>query len=174
VPYSRSAHPPVVALVEYASVCLHVCVRRCRGRPRIASLWDSLTTAGVFPRVSRRRPFTGVDLREIRPPNFCSFYRPLASDSSPFSLSFVVSSAIHGDSFLCWMQANPVQRSCLLERMFSLRQNHGKHPRAYYARAGIRGTSRGRSDRAIMFTGPIRRIIKTCEFVQMTILITTK
>lgn len=59
---------------------LRVCVRGCRGRPRIASLWDSLTTAGVFPRVSRRRPFTGVDLREIRPPNFCSFYRPLVSD----------------------------------------------------------------------------------------------
>lgn len=52
VSYSRFAHPPPTAR-PYARVC--ACVR-CRGRSGIASLWDSLTTAGVFPRDGGRLP----------------------------------------------------------------------------------------------------------------------
>lgn len=71
-------------------MCVYV-YKDAEGRPGIASLWDSLTTAGVFPPLAplglvAEAVYRRCDHREIRPPNFYSFYRPLVSDRSRPSL----------------------------------------------------------------------------------------
>lgn len=161
--------------LQRASVRLHVCVRRCRGRPRIASLWDSLTTAGVFPRVSRRRPFTGADLREIRPPNFCFFYR-----SPPLPRFFALSvpfRTVHGSCVYRTRCNAPV----LLEQRSRYAKIMGNTRGRIAAWAGIRGTSpreRWQSDaRCIMFTGTV--VPSNHKYLQvranaMTILVAVK
>lgn len=141
VPYGCSAHPPVVAhsnvwtCILHVCICTHmhlyVCMRGDAGSDQESQVYGThWPPRESFP-VLRRRPFTGVDLQETRPPNFFSFCHPLASDWSsraPLLRRVVLfATSVHGVSPVCrWTRCC----SCPPGGMPSPCQNHGNHPRA--------------------------------------------
>lgn len=129
VPYSHSAHPSVVVLSNVrVCVCMYACGDAAGGQesrvygthwPPQESFPES-RDGGRLPALISGR----FDLRIFVPFTAPSFLTILAL-SAPFRRVLR-----YGVSPVCRTQADPVQRSCPPERMFLLRQNHGKYPRA--------------------------------------------
>lgn len=138
VPYSCSAHPPVVALSNvrvYAFACMRAGDAAGGRESRVyGTRWPPQESfpesrdGGRLPALISGR----FDLRIFiffTAPSFLTISAPSALPLSRCALRYP------------WILCAPVQRSCPPGGMLSLRQNHGKHPRAYCARPGIKGTS---------------------------------
>lgn len=119
------------------------------------------------------RPFTGVDSRETRPPEFLFLLpsRRFRPTETPFLSSSCAPPAPQSARAFLLTGEHRGATSLSPERMFSLRQNHGNSPRAC-VRSGIRGTFLGGGE-ATACTGntgplPFLRIVNTCESVRTT------